>query len=175
MKHVGVAFLLIFAAAMSRLLPHPPNFTPLVAMALAGGVYLDRRFAFFVPVVAMLLSDLVIGFHATMLFVYGSFVLVVIVGIWLRSHKKPLPILAGALVSSLMFFVITNFGVWIAPNGMYPGTLDGLIACYVAALPFLRNTVFGALAYTGVLFGLFELAAFVVGKMERRLAISREQ
>jgi hypothetical protein len=149
----------ILAAALSRLLPHPVNFTPLAAIALAGGVYLDKRFALIVPLAALLISDLCIGFHNTILFVYGSFILTGLMGVWLKTHKKPLPVIGTALLSSTLFFVITNFGVWLTGGGWsYPKTWQGLLACYALAIPFFQNTLAGDLVYTAVLFGVFELS-----------------
>jgi len=159
MKHVLFAAGLILAAALSRLLPHPPNFTPIAAIALSAGVYLDRRYAFFLPLAAMLISDYFIGFHDGMVWVYGCFLAIGLIGLWLRSHKKPLLIAGASLTSSVLFFIVTNFGVWLTGT-MYPKTFEGLIACYVAAVPFFQNTVAGDLAYTAAIFGLFELGAF---------------
>ena len=161
MKHLLFGFGLVLAAALSRLLPHPPNFTPIAAIALSSAVYLDKRYAFVVPLAAMLISDYFIGFHDGMVWVYGCFVATGLIGLWLRSHKRPLPIVAAALASSILFFAVTNFAVWL--NGtMYPKTWEGLLACYVAAIPFFQNTVVGDLAFTAALFGLFELAAFIL-------------
>jgi hypothetical protein len=157
MKRLMIAVVLILAAAFSRLIPHPPNFTPLAAMALAGGVYLDRRFALLVPVLALFLSDAILGFHNLMAFVYGSFLAIGFLGFWLRSHKKPVFVFGSALASSALFFIVTNLGVW-AMGGptLYPKTLAGLMECYTLAIPFFRNTLFGDLIYTGALFGMFE-------------------
>jgi hypothetical protein len=148
---------MILAAAASRLIPHPPNMTSVTAMALFGGAMLaDRRLAFAIPLCALFLSDLVLGFHDQMFLVYGSFALIVCIGLWLQQHRSAATIAGAAIASSLLFFGITNFGVW-ALDRMYPHTLAGLIACYTAALPFLRNTLEGDLFYTLVLFGGFAL------------------
>jgi hypothetical protein len=149
---------MVAMAAASRLLPHPPNFTPLAAMALLGGAYLpDKRVAFAVPLAALFLSDLVLGLHAGMWAVYGSFMLVVCLGFTLRRSRKPLRIGAAALASSVLFFALTNLAVW-AFGSMYPKTAAGLAACYAAAIPFFRNTLAGDLFYTALLFGGFALA-----------------
>jgi hypothetical protein len=149
---------IILAAAASRLIPHPPNFAPITAVALFGGVYFsNRRLAFLVPLGALFLSDLVIGFYHHMYVVYASFGLIVCVGLLLRRHRKPRAIAAAALASSILFFVITNFGVW-ALGSLYPKTMPGLLACYVAAIPFFQNTLLGDAFYTAVLFGGFSLA-----------------
>jgi len=162
MRYTILAVLMILAAAFSRLLPHPLNFTPIAAMALAGGVYLDKRFALIIPIAAMLITDWFLGYHQILFFVYGSFITIGLIGIWLRSHKRPLPVIGATLLSSVLFFVVTNFGVWIIGPEMYPRTRTGLVECYVAAIPFFRNTLFGDLVYTGVLFGVFELVSYFV-------------
>jgi hypothetical protein len=148
---------MIFLAAASRLIPHPPNFTPLAAMALFGGAYIsNKRMAFGLPLAALLLSDAVLGFYHDMIWVYGSFALIVCLGLQLQSRRRLRPIAGAALASSVLFFALTNFGVW-ASAGMYPRTLGGLGACYVAAIPFFQNTIAGDLVYTALLFGGFAL------------------
>lgn len=151
-----LAVLLIAFAAVSRFMPHPENFTPIAAMALFGGVYFGKRYAFVVPLVAMVVSDYFIGFHNTIPYVYGSFVLTGVIGVWLRNHKNVGWIVGASLSSSVLFFVVTNFGVWV--TGGYPQNFGGLVECYIAAIPFFRNTVLGDLLYVGVLFGLYESA-----------------
>ena len=110
----------IFAAAALRLVPHPPNFTPIGAMALFSGAYLGRRgLAFVAPLAALLLSDAVIGFYRGMDFVYASVALIVVIGWWVSSRRTPLRIGAAALAGSISFFAITNFGMWLF-SGFYP-------------------------------------------------------
>jgi hypothetical protein len=161
----GTAFLLVVAAAFSRLLPHPANFTAIAAIALFGGVYLEKRFAFVVPILAMLISDYFIGFYSGMYWVYGSFVLIGLIGLWLKNHKKPLYILGGTFAGSILFFVITNFGVWMTPGSIYAPTWAGLVECYVAAIPFFRNTVGGDFFFVAVMFGSYEALLAVVKKV----------
>ncbi len=157
----------ILAAAAFRLLPHPPNFTPIGAMALFSGAHFrDRGYSFVAPLAAMFLSDLVIGLHPLIPVVYGSFALVVTIGFWLRSRQNVLTIAGAALASSLLFFLVTNFGVW-ALGSLYPKTVTGLLAAYVAAIPFFRNTVAGDLFYTAILFAGFAL-------LERAIPMLRE-
>ena len=157
----------ILLAAALRLVPHPPNFTPIGAMALFGGAYFGRRaLAFAAPLGALLISDAVIGFHSGMPFVYASVAIVVLLGIAVRGRMTPLRIGAAAVLSSVLFFTLTNFGVWLA-DGMYPQTLAGLAACYAAAIPFFQNTLAGDLVFTALLFGGFAL-------IERRVPILRE-
>ena len=139
-----------------RLLPHAPNVAPIAAMALFGGAYLDRKFALLAPLAAMFLSDIFLGFHNTILFVYGSFLISGLIGLWLRKHKNPGNIILASIFSSIIFYLVTNFGVWLA-GGLYTKDATGLIQSYVMALPFFRNTILGDLFYTGLLFGGFEL------------------
>lgn len=150
---------IVVSAALSRLLPHVPNVTPITAVALFSGAYLaDRRLAFAAPLAALLLSDIVLGFDRAgeTAAVYLSFALVVALGLWVRNRRSALRIGAAALSASLLFFLITNFAVW-AFGAIYPHSAAGLIACFVAALPFFRETLAGDLSYTVLLFGGFAL------------------
>ena len=147
----------IVAAAALRLLPHPPNFTPIGAMALFSGAQFGRRpLAFVAPLGALLLSDAVLGFHVWMPFVYGSIALIVLIGWFALSRVSVLRLAGAAVASSVLFFAVTNFGIWMF-GGTYPQTIAGLAACYLAAIPFFQNTLAGDLFYTGVLFGGFAL------------------
>jgi len=153
----AVLVLIILAAAASRLIPHPPNIASITAVALFGGAYLnDKRLALIIPLAALLFSDLILGFYSHMEIVYGSFLLVACLGFWLQRRRSALRIAGAALASSVLFFVITNFGVW-AFESLYPKTAAGLLACYVAAIPFFQNTLVGDALYTAVLFGGFAL------------------
>ena len=147
--------IMILAAAFTRVIPHPPNFTAVGAMALFGGAYFsEKKFAFIVPLLAMLVSDLIIGFHNEMLSVYLSFVIIVGIGIMLSRNIKFKNVLAASLFSSALFFVLTNFQMWIQ-SPLYAKNISGLITCYVAAIPFFHHTVLGDLFFVGALFGLF--------------------
>jgi len=148
----------ILAAAALRLVPHPPNFTPIGAMALFSGAYLGRRgaVALVAPLGALFLSDLVLGFYRGMPTVYFSVALIVIIGWMALRRVSPLRVGGAAIASSVLFFVLTNFGMWLS-SGFYPRTLAGLEACYIAAIPFFQNTVAGDLFYAAVLFGGFAL------------------
>jgi len=149
---------MILVAAASRILPHPPNFSPIAALALFGGAqFADRRLALLVPLAAMLISDLVLGLHALMPVVYGCFALVVCLGFFLRRHRRPATIAGATAVASLLFFLATNLAVWLF-SGMYPMTRAGLAGCFAAALPFLQNTILGDLFFATVLFGGMALA-----------------
>ena len=151
--------LAILAAAAMRLLPHPPNFSPIAAMALFGGAYLPRRaLGFAAPFGALILSDIMLGgFYPGWNFVYLAFGLTVLIG-WLVAKRRTALTIAGAAVaSSVLFFVLTNFGMWLF-SGFYPLTWQGLGACYVAAIPFFQNTLAGDLVFTALLFGGFAIA-----------------
>ena len=152
----------IVVAAALRLVPHPPNFTPIGAMALFSGAYLGRRtLAFAAPFGALALSDAVLGFYPEVLFVYLSVAAIVLIGWTVSKRKMPLSIAAAALASSVLFYLVTNFGVWLMMD-YYPKTSAGLIACYVAALPFFQNTVAGDLFYAALLFGGFRVAELLM-------------
>lgn len=148
----------IFAAAALRLVPHPPNFAPIDAMALFSGAYLGRKaLAFAAPLGALFLSDLVLGFYHGMATVYMTTALIVLIG-WLALHRVTvLRVGMASLASSILFFLVTNFGMWLS-SGFYSHTLDGLSACYLAALPFFQNTLAGDLFYATLLFGGLKLA-----------------
>ncbi len=149
---------IILAGACMRLLPHPPNVSPIAAMGLFGGAYLRHRWAGFVaPLAALFLSDLVLGFYPDMGIVYAATALTVCVGWWLRADRSPVRVVGAALAGSVIFFVVTNFGTW-AFGAMYPHTAAGLASCYIAAIPFFQNTVAGNVVFAGLLFGGFALA-----------------
>ena len=154
-------FALILLGLTSRILIHEPNFTPVISIALFGGVYLPRRFAITLPLFMMMLSDLLLGWHDTILFTWGSLVLISCLGFWVRNNKTVLNLFTGNLTGSLIFFVVTNFGVWLA-GSLYPSTFEGLNDCFVAAVPFYRNTVFSTILYSTILFGIYEFVALRV-------------
>ena len=155
-----MAYLLIALATLCRLVPHPPNFTPVLAVALFGGAMLPRRTALAVPFLAMLLSDFVLGypFGWMNLVVYGCFLAGVGLGrlFGVRSTwRRRIP---ATLTGSVIFFIVTNFAVWLDPSSLYDRTLEGLTRCYVMALPFFRNSLLGDLFWSVSLFGLYDLA-----------------
>jgi hypothetical protein len=155
---VRITLGIILLGAMSRLLPHPPNVTPLTAMALLGGASLmSRKQALLAPLAALLLSDLLLGLHATLPFVYACFAATTLMGSLLKDDRSAGRLVGACLASSVLFFVVTNFGAWLV-MGIYPRSLAGLAACYTAAIPFFRNAVFGDLAFTAALFGLERLS-----------------
>lgn len=149
--------LIIFAIAMFRLLPHPPNVSPVAAIALFGGAYFtDKRVAFLLPFLALLLSDFLLGLHDTMVYVYGGFALTVVIGFWIRKNITISRVAFAAVASSVLFFLVTNLGAW-ATSGLYPLNVEGLMQAYIAAIPFFQNSLLGNLFFTALLFGGFAL------------------
>lgn len=151
---------LILVGILLRFLPHAPNFTPVAAIALFSGAYLNKRYALFVPLVLMIISDLIIGLHEVVLFTWGSFILITLLGFWVKKSKSISRIVLVSIASSFLFYIISNFGVWFM--GWYPHNLRGLITCYIMALPFLRNFTLSTLIYTGIFFVAYELIARLV-------------
>lgn len=143
----------IAALALSRWVPHPPNFTPLVAAALfSGAICRDWRLALALPLGAMLLADLWLGLHATLPFVYLGLALAVVLGRGLALRRQPLLLLGAGSLGAVLFFLVSNFGVWLT-QALYPHTAAGLAACYLAALPFFANTLLATLLWVAALFG----------------------
>ncbi|MFL5763133.1 MAG: DUF6580 family putative transport protein [Bacteroidia bacterium] len=153
----------ILLAAASRLFPHFDNFTPIAAMALFGGVHFsDKRLAVIVPLLAMIISDIGLeittgwGFHNTIAYVYGAFALTSFIGILAKRNPTFLTIAGASLLSSVLFFLITNFGVWAAGGSI--GGAGGLGATYALGIPFFTRTLVGDLFFNAILFGSFYLA-----------------
>lgn len=146
---------LVLGLILSRWVPHPPNMTPVVAIALWAGLLLGSRFwGVALPVVAMFLADLWVGFHSSMLVVYGALMLISIAGISVNMGSNLARWGAGTFGGSALFFVITNLGVWFM-DAMYPMTASGLAQCFTAALPFWGNQLVGDFAFSAVLFMAF--------------------
>ena len=160
---------IILAGAFMRLIPHWPNFTPIAAMALFGGAYFGRKYlAFAVPMIAMLISDMLIGFHDGMIAVYIAFAITVSIGLFLRKKMNTATIIGASLTSSVLFFLITNFAAWLTSPQLYPANFAGLMQCYTAGLVFFNdgsyglsffmNEVMGGLFYNTMFFGAYYLA-----------------
>lgn len=163
MNRTQLTVAMIVAATASTLLPHPPNFTPMAAIALfAGARFRDKRAAFGFPFAVLFLRDVWLGLHALMPAVYGAFALTVLLGFALREKEGALRVAGASVAGSILFFAVTNFAVW-AQLGTYLPTLEGLAACYAAGLPHFKNTLLGDLMYSTLLFGLAWIA-------QRRLA-----
>ncbi|MFH1711632.1 MAG: DUF6580 family putative transport protein [Patescibacteria group bacterium] len=153
-----LAIVLIAFAIVARLLPHPANFTPVGAAIIFAALYLPRRWALVIPFSILIVSDLMIGFYSwpIMLCVYGSFLIMALLGFWIRKRKNVLTVISGTLIGSILFFLITNAAVWLFGT-MYVHDLSGLMTSYMNAVPFFRNTIAGDLFYVAILVGVMEL------------------
>lgn len=181
---------IILFVALLRLFPHPPNFAPVGAMALFGGVYLSKRYSLVTIIATLLISDYLLLyinpfspnwfnfstfyppsalFHSTTIFVYASFIVNISIGWIISKHKSTLTIMSGSLFASLQFFLVTNFAVWAM--GAYARGLDGLIQSYIMGLPFFKYTLLGDIYYTIAIFGVYELALYYQNRNNSLLKI----
>lgn len=147
----------IILAIISRLIPHIPNFTPIFGIAVFSGAKFKGKAIFIIPILSMFLSDIVIGFHNTMLFVYTGVIVSTLIGYLINKRQNFKTITSALLFSSLVFYLITNFGVWLEGT-MYEKTLNGLMESYVMGIPFFRNSVLSDLMYGLSLFYGYRLA-----------------
>jgi hypothetical protein len=164
---VAVVTAIVLTLALSRLLPHPFNFSPVAALALFGGAHYRNRYAaYLIPLGAVWISDLMlnfsfyghfVAFYSGSFFTYAAFALIVLLGSSLLKKLSPGHLMVSALSASVVFFLVSNFGVW-AFSGMYSPDLTGLLNCYTAAIPFFRNTLAGDLIYTFAVFYGYALA-----------------
>jgi hypothetical protein len=173
-----LAIVMTVLAALVRLVPHPPNFTPIGGVALFGGARLRSWQAYVVPLLALALTDPIRSrleggfpaYSAMTPIIYASFLISVFLGrTFLRNTNNPVRIGSVAFAGSLQFFLITNFFVWFGSQTMYAHTVSGLAACYVAGLPFFGRTVLADLFYSAVLFGAY---ALVSHRMESERAVA---
>jgi hypothetical protein len=155
-----LALILLIVGIIFRFIPHLANFTPILAIALFGGVYLNKKYAIVMPLALMILSDAFLGIHNTVLFTWGSIVLISGLGMLIRAKKNAINVTLSAVSSAVLFFIITNFGVWLM--GWYPRTLNGLISCYTLAIPFFRTMLASTMVFSLVLFGIYEIVAHKV-------------
>jgi hypothetical protein len=145
-KYYILPILIILVLSFSRLIPHPSNFTPILAVGIFSGFYFKNFFqSFFIVIFSMFLGDLYLGFHNTMFFTYSSLSIAVLLGIYIK-HFKFKEIFFTGVGSSVGFFIITNFGVW-ALSSMYEKSFGGLIQSYIMGLPFFHNTLLSTLLY----------------------------
>jgi hypothetical protein len=149
---------LVVTGVLCRVVPHPWNFVPIGAIALFGGAKFERRaFGIAIPLLTMLIGDAFVGFHSLMPVVYATYALIAVIGMLLRNRENVATIGTCALLSSTIFFITTNFAMW-ALGTTYAKTGAGLVACYIAAIPFFGNTIASDLLFTAVFFGAFALA-----------------
>ena len=150
-----IAYILIIAGFLMRLLPHAPNFVPVAAIAVFAGAYLNKRMTIFIPLAIMMITDLIIGLHDVVLYTWGAFLLIGLMNTWLKNRVTAGNVFISTVISAMLFFIITNFGVWLA---WYAHTWEGFTTCYINAIPFLRNRLLGNIIYAAALFGSYELA-----------------
>ena len=162
---IVIAAMIIVAAAAS-LIPHPPNFTPLAAIALFAGAYLNGRASFALALGALVARDAILGFHILMPAVYACYAFNVWLGFWLRDEQSVWRVAGASLAGSIVFFFVTNFAVWAAFN-TYAHTARGLLACYVAGIPYFRNTIASDLLYSMAMFGIFAFAQLRIRTLRR--------
>ena len=157
-KKILFITLFIIVAALMRLIPHPPNFVPITAIAIFAGVKFNNiKIAYAIPISIMLISDLFIGFYSISLFVYLAFILIITYSSFIKKYS-----IKNIILSSVMFFIITNFGVWLM--GGYPKSVEGLVLCYTMAIPFFTNSIIADLFFSAILYYGFE-------KIEKRYLI----
>jgi hypothetical protein len=179
-KSLFTVLILVLLAVASRLLPHPPNFTPITGMTLLGAAYFSRKWMIFIiPILAFWLSDLVLNnvvysaymdgftlFNTNMIFTYGAIILIALIGSKFLKKIKFTNLILASLGSSVIFYLLTNFGTWLG-SGIYPKTLAGLGTCMAMGIPFLSNggevpfflyTLVGDLFYSFLLFGAYYLS-----------------
>lgn len=153
MLNIGI----IALAGILRVLPHPWNFTPVIAACMYSGFYMNNRIlAVLLPLLTVFAGDLVLGLYSGMTWVYSSYICVILLGFLFSGSASYKKVGLLTISGSLAFFLISNFGVWL--SGMiYPKTMSGFISCYAAALPFFQNSILGTIFYSGVFFGITEL------------------
>lgn len=176
-KRTLIIISIVVLAALSRLLPHAPNFTPMVAVALFAGSFLHNRvLALSLPVFAMLLSDALMGFTGwifpeQVVTVYITYTLIAFLGTQTGTQSRFVPVGLSAIGSSVFFFLTTNFAVWMGgffhTPALYPMNGAGLMECFAAAIPFFRNALVGDVFYTALLFGSFYLIRINIPALAR--------
>ncbi len=174
MKTILSVLGLITIGLVGRLLPHPPNTTPVTAISFAAGKYIGSTWAVVIPFLVMVISDALIGFYdwKVLVSVYGSIAIISGVSI-LAKNARPTTVVFLVMASSVLFYIITNFAVW-ASSSWYAPTLEGLITSYVAGLPFLRNMFIGDVFYAASLLGAFEWAYYTLSMRDGAIVASRQ-
>ena len=151
---------IILSLSLTRLIPHPWNFTPMLAVGIFSGFYFKQFYlSLFIVILSMFIGDLYLGFHSTMFFTYISLAAAVIIGLYIK-HFKFTEILFSGLASSVSFFIITNFGAWLTLE-MYEKNFAGLLQSYTLAIPFFHNTLISTFLYLILLKLLFD---FIIRK-----------
>lgn len=171
-----IVFALLSFGVIARLLPHLPNATPLTAIAFAGSMYVGTRWSTILPIAALFLSDVAIGFYdwRIMASVYGSFVLIGLCSWVVRKCPTPLAVGAVVVTSSIVFFLVTNFAVWLF-SPWYEKSITGLLYSYELGIPFLRNMFIGDILYTMGLVAFFEIVRTIPSMLQPRPGRARVQ
>tara|TARA_B100000965_G_scaffold324752_1_gene286816 strand:- start:3225 stop:3725 length:501 start_codon:yes stop_codon:yes gene_type:complete len=146
--NILLVIILTLFAVLSRLIPHPPNFTPILAIALYSGFSFKNKFLFIIPLVGMIVSDFFLGYYSSIIWIYFSLLIIFYLGYILSNKYSFKNLIMLSLISSVLFFLISNFAVWL--GGWYGYNLSGFIACYVAAIPFFHNTLFSTIIYSSI-------------------------
>lgn len=167
--YILLAIGLVALAIFGRLLPHLPNFTPIAAAAIFGGAVLPKKLALILPISAMVISDILIGLHPLVMFTWGSFVAIAWLSNRYLKEVKPHAVVGASLGASTLFYLVSNFGVWLEGK-MYPLDIAGLLDCYYKAIPFFQNTVLGDLAFTAVLFGAYAVMRKLADASQKALS-----
>ena len=149
MKYLFYIFLVLLGV-LFRIIPHAPNFTPMLTIALMSGLYMKNKFSILLPISIMLLSDIFIGSHITAIWVYFSLMMIFIIGYLIKNSLSN--IFLYSILSSVLFFIISNFGVWF--SGGYSYSLEGLIICYTMAIPFFKNTLISTVLFSMLFYSL---------------------
>ena len=167
----GIISIIILLAAFTRIMPHPPNFSPMAAIGLFGAAHFAKKWqAFLIPLIGIWISDLVINnivysshssnfvwFYGGFYWQYISYVFIIFAGLFIFNKGISVTNTLGGMVSSSgIFFLFSNFGVW-AGGAMYTKNISGLITCYAAGIPFIHNTIISDALFTTVLFGTYYL------------------
>jgi len=151
-------YILLAVGMICRFIIHMPNFTPIIAIALFSGLYVNKKWAILVPVALMVVTDMFIGFHNTMFFTWGSIAVIALANMRLRGKKNVKTMILSSLGSAAFFFIVTNFGVWLL-YGTYTHDLAGIVNCYTMAIPFFRMTLLSTVVYAVIFYGVYETAA----------------
>lgn len=186
-ENLWVVIVVICAAIITRLIPHYPNLTAVGAAALFGGAFLKNRYALLIPVLTLFVSDLFLnnliysiqlpdkynGFvllEPESLWSYGAFIIIALMGSTFIRDGKIFSVIGTSISASIVFFLISNFSVWLNSTILYPKTLGGLGMAYAAGIPFFWNTVFGDLFFVAIFFGGYELVKAYIFRRNERIA-----
>jgi hypothetical protein len=153
---------------LSRLMPHLPNVTAVGSLTLFTASRYGLKKSLVVTFAIMLITDLIVGLHPVMWATYGSFIISAVMGRFLLVRRNMVRVAGVTLTSSIIFFILTNFAVWLVPGSMYPKTVMGLAECYMMALPFFRNTLTGDAIYGIIFFGGYEAVRIMAGLLAKQ-------